>query len=200
MPTYNFIDISGQRFGKLVAIKQAQNLTGRTMWLCVCDCGSHKTIRGDHLRNGKIRSCGCSTREFNSKHGRSRTPTYKCWQAMKDRCYNPNNAQYKDYGARGIFVCDEWIDSFTNFFYQMGNRPKGMTIERIDNEGPYCKENCKWASRQAQSVNRRNNLFYTIKGKKKCFKHWCEDLGIPYSTGIYRLKHGKSIEEALQVI
>jgi len=147
-----FLDLTSRKFGRLVVIQRAENdKWGSPCWLCRCDCKKIKIVRGAYLKNGVIRSCGCLFREGNNiKHGYYRkgkvSKIYQSWRDMIKRCTNPNNASYQYYGGRGIKVCKRWINSFENFYKDMGKKPEGHQIDRINNNGNYCKSNCRWVT------------------------------------------------------
>ncbi len=198
------IDLTGQKFGRLVIIQRMDNdKSGHLRWLCKCDCGKKRIIRGDHLKSDETQSCGCLRKEVTSAvkttHGYSGDETYKSWLDMKQRCTNSNCPGYKDYGGRGITVCEEWSE-FTNFFRDMGKRPLGCTIERENNHGNYCLDNCKWATSKEQARNRRNNLYMTHKGETQLLIKWSEETRIPYKVLWKRIYiYNWSTEEALTI-
>ena len=164
------IDISGSTFGRLKVIERAENKGRAVRWLCKCVCGQEKIIMSGHLKSGKIKSCGCLRLESVTKakktHGKTNSVEYKAWQSMKNRCYNNNYFLYENYGGRGISVCDRWLDSFESFYEDMGDRPKGSQIDRIDNNGNYTPENCRWISPCGNSRNRKTSRYWYVYGVK----------------------------------
>lgn len=178
-----FIDITGHRYGRLVVIKHTGTRSGRTLWLCICDCGNTIETLSNSLRRGRTASCGCIRAEINAsqskkagqaraeqliKHGESGSRLYHIWKAMRQRCTNSNDKYYADYGGRGVRVCDEWDDyeEFYQWAMASGYDPDApfseCTIDRIDVNGNYCPENCHWVDMKAQARNRRT----TVRRKK----------------------------------
>ena len=152
-------DLTGRKFGRLTVIAVAERGSpSGVAWTCRCDCGNEKTARGYHLKRGSVRSCGCLATEVNGKaalkHGLSTTPTYFSWRAMIQRCEDPRTPAFKYYGGRGIRVCAEWHD-FPSFLRDMGHRPPGTTLDRINGSGHYEPGNCRWATWDVQCANRR---------------------------------------------
>lgn len=177
------------------------------MWHCRCDCGTAKTVRADHLRAGLIASCGCIRAEINvarniarTKHGHAKnwtcSPTYRTWQSMLTRCFNPNADNYDRYGDRGITVCDRWL-MFENFLTDMGERPKGTTINRVANDGDYEPDNCRWATKMEQENNKTNNVILEAEGKRQTVMQWSREKGIYYHTLLKRVQAGWPIPIAL---
>ena len=179
---------------------------GPRKWFCRCDCGTERAVDGATLRNRKSVSCGCFrievTKAHRTKHGCAKHGTilteWNIWSNLRQRCYNPNNSCYHNYGGRGIFVCDRWRHSFEAFYADMGPRPSPHhTIERIDNGGPYSPENCCWATRKIQCRNTRRNHLITFAGETLPLAEWAERAGIGSDTILYRLKAGWSLDRAL---
>ena len=169
--------------------------------LCICDCGTRKVISKYHLLDGKTKSCGCLFSELlskrNYKHGKSNTSTYMCWCAIRNRCYRKTATGYKNYGGRGIKVCYRWM-TFKNFLKDMGEKPIGLSIERIDNNKNYSPENCRWATRQEQNNNSRQNVWITYNGEKLTMTQWSKRLNINLTTLRSRLTTlNWTVEEAL---
>ena len=152
------IDLVSQQFGRLLVVKAAPNdKWNKAQWYCQCSCGRVLVVLSRRLRSGVTKSCGCIVRDCPNQltHGMSNTRTYITWQHMKDRCYNSNHVYYDNYGGRGITVCGMWLDSFENFLEDMGERPEGQSIDRINNDGNYEPSNCRWATRKEQYANSR---------------------------------------------
>lgn len=201
-------NMTGLRFGKLVGVKKVGNhpKSRRAMWLFQCDCGKTKVIAGGPVRSGNSRSCGCgivnATIQRNLTHGLSFTPEHMAWREMKKRCYNPNYNGFKNYGGRGISVCERWMDSFENFFSDMGKRPSEKhSIDRVENNGNYEPGNCRWATKKHQNRNKRNNHKLCFSGESKTIQEWSEITGINHGTIESRIRKSKwTVEKSLTVI
>lgn len=196
------VNILGKRYGRLLVIqKTEERLNGCIVWLCKCDCEKEKKVNGDKLRQGVTKSCGClmidRIKETNTTHGMGNKRVYRIWSLMKNRCLNANSVDYKRYGGRGIMVCKEW-EKFENFWKDMKvSYEPNLTLDRIDNNKGYCKENCRWANKFVQNNNQRKNVFIEFKGEKLTVSQLMRKLNIYTNSGIYysRLKNGWTVEK-----
>lgn len=196
-------DLTGQRFGRLTVICRKGSKNGHVAWLCKCECGKTKVIRSCDLVNGKSTSCGCYHNEMvaqiTKSHGQSNSRLYTIHNLMLQRCFQPKATHYKHYGGRGISVCDEWKYSFESFYkWAMANGYSDeLSIDRIDVNGNYCPENCRWATRKEQANNKSSNRFITYNGQTHTVSEWAEITGISREAIRGRLKRGWTIEKAL---
>lgn len=196
------VDITGQRFNRLIAIKNVKNpkATG-ALWEFICDCGKSKIMKGQPVRLGLVKSCGCLNNEIKRDrfliHGESEHPLYKIWNGMMHRCYAKNSRDYQSYGGRGITVCKSWQESPSNIHKDMGDRPYKASIDRIDVNGNYEPSNCRWATPMIQGGNKRNNVIYEVFGEKLHFAEICRKYNIKESTLSNRIKLGMTIENAI---
>lgn len=148
--------LRGTRWNRLTVIDQGPTKDGHVRWVCICDCGTWRIVRGESLRDGTTKSCGCLQRESATKHGMKNTPEYRAWQNMKTRCENPDYIDFHLWGGRGIKICQQWRNSFKTFFRDMGRKPSPeLSLDREDNEGDYTPANCRWATAKQQANNRR---------------------------------------------
>lgn len=198
------IDLTGKKFGRLKVIKQADTVKGHLRWHCKCDCGKDTIVYGSSLKNGNTTSCGCYKTENakrlysgvrqNDKH------LYGVWNGIKQRCRNSNHKSYPNYGGRGINVCDEWANNYESFYYWSINcgYKKGLEIDRINNDGNYEPNNCRWVEREIQANNKRNVTLFTIGQTTKSLSQWCREYNQDYFLVRQRIyKLGWSIETAL---
>lgn len=197
----HFVDISGEVFGRLTAHRVVRrNKHNQLIWSCTCECGNETEALGFLLRRGETQSCGCLKREtiakVNYRHGRTRTKIYAIWHSMMQRCYDNNSHAYQRYGGRGIEVCDKW-KSFDGFYADMGEKPDGMSLERINNDGNYSPDNVVWASDKAQANNRRSNVVLEYQGRKQTMQQWADESGVKIGTIWARLHRGWTVERAI---
>ena len=203
-----FVDKSGQVFGRLTVLNREPNAKNNTMYRVKCECGTVKVIRAGSLTSGRVKSCGCLNLEvikirfgaLNRTHGLSKKhPLYNTWTAMRERCNCPSNKMYKYYGERGITVCERW-DDFTVFVSDMGNRPAGTSLDRIDNSKGYSHDNCKWATRVEQNTNRRNTKFVEFRGERLTLAEISRRTGANEKVLFHQVCNlGVSIEAAILV-
>lgn len=192
-----YIDIIGIRSGKIVVIERAHKINKQYHWKCICDCGKYLVTSGNRIRSGKTKSCGCITA---TQNGISASKMHTRWRTMISRCHNPKSISYKNYGARGIKVCNEWINSFDCFVNDMGKIPEGMTIDRIDGNGNYEPGNCRWVSMKEQSNNRRNNYLIKAFGQTLTLTQWANKIGMNWGVLRQRIERNHwSIEDALTI-
>lgn len=193
----------GERYGRLVIKEYLGYQKGHRRYLCQCDCGKTKDISYTHLRNGHVRSCGCLQNEAriitHTTHNKSDTRLFRIWAKIEERCYSPQSKAYRYYGGRGIKVCDEWRNDFQSFYdWAMANGYKeDLTIDRIDVNGNYEPNNCRWATMQQQQNNRRNNRVFIIENQRYTLAQLSREYNINSVTLSNRLKRGLSLEEAL---
>lgn len=197
------LDLTGQQFGRLTVIRKDGKLGQQTAWLCRCECGNAVRLRTNALRSGNTRSCGCYAKEYQSMPKKYRNgifidKLYKAWHAMIDRCTNSNNKSFSRYGGRGISVCNEWNDynAFAEWAIQNGYSEK-LSLDRINNDGNYEPNNCRWTTMKVQRNNTSSNRYETINGITKTISEWADEYGVRYSTVLQRLNAGMNITEAL---
>jgi hypothetical protein len=198
--------IIGDKFSRLTVFNEIEpvKIVGKNWqrkYLCKCECGNVIVVQGSALTrtdSHRSKSCGCWKKDHpsNKTHGMSHTAEYQLWGGMVRRCTNPKCKEYKSYGGRGISVCARWL-RFENFFSDMGKRPEGMSLNRIDNYGNYCKENCEWTSYSQQASNTRRNKNLTYNGKTQNIVKWAKELGLNPCTLYYRKELGWSDEKIL---
>lgn len=198
-------DLIGQKFGRVLVVSKAKNRNGKVYWSCYCDCGKRFETLTSSLTCGKTTSCGCYRHEreieANIKHGKRNTRIYRIYHGMKNRCYNSQIPKYKNYGGRGVKICDEWLgeNGFINFYNWAieSGYDNTLTIERIDVNGNYCPKNCKWITEKEQAKNKTNNIYIEIDGRKKILSEWCKEFNIRYGLVHGRISKGWNAIDAL---
>lgn len=195
----------GEKIGRLTVIRLIGKKTnGTKIYECKCECGNTKRVVGAELRRGHTQSCGCLFNEVQlktvTKHGRSKSRIYKIWKGIKKRCTNPNAHCFKDYGGRGITICDEWKNDFQSFYYWAINNgySKELSIDRIDVNGNYSPSNCRWATKKEQANNKRSNIIIEFEGKNYTIAELSQITGIKKSTlysRVYRHRNRKNLDE-----
>lgn len=203
------IDLTGQRFGRLLVVDNAPKIIRKSgtviRWNCKCECGRTTIATTQDLKRGHTLSCGCyqrqKTAEATTKHGMRHERIYHVWLDMKDRCNNPHNKRYRDYGGRGIFVCDEWQKDFSLFFDYVSRLPhygeSGFTIDRIDNNNGYTPENVRWATISEQNLNKRSTKRVVYDGEQITLIQAEKILGIKYATLLFHHNRG-DLEEYIE--
>lgn len=199
------INLVGKKFGKLTVLEETDKRTKnkKILWLCQCECGNTNEISGSDLVTGNTVSCGCMSSRHTAgdrtrTHGMKSSKLYNVWCAIRNRCQNPNQKSYKDYGAKGIRVCEKW-QTFEGFYEDMGESfVEGLTIERKDLKGNYCPENCEWITKEQQALNKSNLVTVTYKGVTAPLVVFCNEMNLKSRTIYHRLRRGWSVEQALE--
>lgn len=192
-------DMTGEKFGRLTPVSFVDDDRRGAFWECVCDCGNSIVVSGKGLRSGDSKSCGCMQKDTVTTHGESGHELYGTWTDMIARCHDNTNSAYGRYGERGIVVCDEWRNSPRAFFNDMGKRPPGTSLDRMNGNGNYYKDNCRWATDSEQQNNRSNNTWYDYGGKPYNGKQLCSRLGLNYNATKARIHRGKTPSQAFGV-
>lgn len=193
-------EMVGKKYGRLTVLLMGARSKGKTTWFCRCECGNHKIVPGERLRNksGRVRSCGCLRKGINKTHGMTNSPEWAAWHSMRDRCHNPNAQSFHHCGGRGIEVCERWRNSFENFYADVGPKPSvKLTLDRIDNTKGYEPNNVRWATWEQQENNRRNSRWIEIDGERKTVPQWAKDKNIKQVTIKARLRLGWSDRDAV---
>jgi hypothetical protein len=200
-------DLSGRRFGTLVVTEFAEMRGRRAHWHTVCDCGERRVVAGGNLLSGNTTSCGCvmlagraARLRTHGRGGPRRTREYRAWQEAKRRCFDAGRPSFKDYGGRGITMCDAWRVDFAAFFGDMGECPKGLTLDRIDHDGDYEPGNCRWATSATQNRNKRTNIWVQWGGDRMVLRDFAAARGVSYSAIKGRVGRGEDPVEAANAI
>ncbi len=190
----------GYRVGRWTLVRDTgERKHGQAIWHCRCDCGNEKDVIAGVLRRGKSKSCGCLRESVKRTHGMYQTPIHRVWSNMIQRCHNPKNTAYHNYGARGIKVCRRWRESFEAFYSDVGDLPfEGAQLDRINNDLDYAPDNVRWVTASENLSNKRNSVYLEYQGETLTIMGWSKKLGIPYSTIRQRYNRGKPIDEVLR--
>jgi hypothetical protein len=193
-------DLVGQHFGKLTVISFS-HMNRIQHWNCMCDCGKECIVNINNLKNGTTKSCGCFQQESRIDHGLSKHPLNPVWRNARSRCNNPKDKAYKHYGGRGIVFCDEWSEFKVFYDWAIAHEYKeGLELDRIDNDGDYCPENCRWATRKQQCNNTRSNRLLTFNGITKNYTQWSKEQDVKVTTAYARISRGKTPEQAFGLV
>lgn len=202
------IDLLNQTFGRWKVIDRDGFIGKNALWKCRCECGVIRSVPSGKLREGTSNSCGCLAIELVTKRatvhgftpkGVKPSSEYVAWKSMKERCLKKYNHAYKSYGGRGIVICDRWLNSFENFINDMGYKPSEKhSLDRIDNNGNYEPNNCRWATLKEQNENRRSNIWIEFRGYKKILSEWCRLFGIPNNGRLNIMLKNKNFEEIFE--
>lgn len=191
----------GDKFNNLTVIERNGHSSFSIAWRCRCDCGKERTVTSTRLKDGIVTSCGCNKEKIIKSlttHGLSKTRIYHCWQTMKNRCTRESNRFYKNYGGRGIKVCDRWLESFENFYEDMASTYMDhLELDRIDVNKNYEPNNCRWITHKQQQRNKRTNHLFTNNGITKTIIEWAEETGLNPNTIIYRIRRNCPTEKVL---
>lgn len=204
---YRIKHITGQRFGKLIVVSLAGRKRHTTYWKCLCDCGRELLVSREHLFDGHTKSCGCFRRETTSARsvthgetrGRAKPPEYTLWLHIKARCTNPKEPSFPNYGGRGITICRRWKYSFERFLSDVGRRPEGKTLGRINNSKGYYCNNVRWETMTQQARNTRRNLILTVSGVTGCFAELCDYFQVPYQKAYSRYYSGWKLDKVFDI-
>jgi hypothetical protein len=201
------LDVTGQKYGRLLALNPSESVGKKTVWNFMCDCGTQKAVALDHVRSGRINSCGCLRNEVTAARsithghsvGRKESRELKSYNHTKSRCMNPRDKKYPQYGGRGISMCEEWLNDASKFIEDMGPCPSGMTIDRIDPNGNYEKLNCRWATTYQQARTRTDNVLVEYQGSTFVLMDYALLLGVSYKSLHARMRYkGQTLEQATQ--